>query len=216
MPRGIDKRKFPPKDRLSAIMSYVETLESLLQNHGIGFPKRPDALPPLYPSPAQKHNEAETPTWKNSSPQTALSVRRGSMLSEANSNTLATIIDQLTDTVGSMQIAEDGELHYFGATSNLHILHVGSLSLSDSPHIPANQGGHKEILRAYGVDHEVDEELEDHLIKLYFSWEDPNIPVVDQDTFFQERQRCRNGNEKSRKYSEVLTNAMCVLYVSVH
>jgi hypothetical protein len=210
MPRDVDKRKLLSKDRLSGVMGYVKTLEALLLDHGIALPDRPDMLRSMFAKNSDDHavprNETENPV---SAAQAPLSARRWSLPSET-SNNLSTVMEQLTDTVGSMQIAEDGEFHYFGATSNLHILHVGSLSLEETFLNASNQQRQEDILRAYGVDYEVDEELENHLIKLYFSWEDPNIPVVDQQVYFSERKQCRGSKTRSRKYSEALTNAMFV------
>ncbi|KUL85785.1 hypothetical protein ZTR_07393 [Talaromyces verruculosus] len=213
MPRDMDKRKLLSKDRLSAVMGYVKTLESLLLDHGIALPDRPDVVPPLFAKNNDNHavprNETENTIWRDLAAQASLSVRSWSLPSQT-SNNISTVMEQLTDTVGSMQIAEDGEFHYFGATSNLHILHVGSLSLPETFINASNQQRQEDILRAYGVDYEVDEELENHLVNLYFSWEDPNIPVVDQHVYFEEKKRCRSAKTKSRKYSEVLTNAMFV------
>lgn len=119
------------------------------------------------------------------------------------------LMDQLSGRIGSLQIAEDGQLRFYGATSNLHILHNGPLSLSRS-YFRSLQNG-EEMLRRTDVGHFVDTDLEDHLLKLYFCWEDPSIHVVDEDVFWRERNKCRASNQVSYVYSEVLTNAMCAV-----
>ncbi|OAL34833.1 hypothetical protein AYO20_05793 [Fonsecaea nubica] len=118
------------------------------------------------------------------------------------------LLDQLSGRMGSLQIAEDGQLRFYGATSNLHILHNGPLSLSRSKfRSPSEQGA--ELLHGAGVGHLVDESLEDHLLRLYFTWEEPSIHVVDESVYWRERMICKTTGQVSTLYSEVLTNAMC-------
>lgn len=117
------------------------------------------------------------------------------------------ILDQLSKRVGSLQIAEDGQLRYFGATSNLHILHNGPYSLHRSTIRSISDGG-ETILKRAGVGQYVDLELEDHLVKLYFTWEDPSIHIIDEEVYFRERARWKDKRQPSPFYSEVLTNAM--------
>lgn len=117
------------------------------------------------------------------------------------------LLDQLSGRIGSLQIAEDGQLRFYGATSNLHILHNGPLSLSRSNfRSPAEQGA--DLLTGAGVGHFVNESIEDHLLKLYFTWEEASIHVVDESVFWRERMECRIVGHFSSLYSEVLTNAM--------
>jgi hypothetical protein len=121
------------------------------------------------------------------------------------------LMDQLSGRIGSLQIAEDGQLRFYGATSNLHILHNGPMSLSRSKFRSASEDG-ANLLIGGGVGHQVSDELEDHLLKLYLCWEDPSIHVVDEGVFWRERHRCKTTNSSSSVYSEVLTNAMWVKY----
>lgn len=117
------------------------------------------------------------------------------------------LLDQLSGRMGSLQIAEDGQLRFYGATSNLHILHNGPLSLSRSKfRSPSEQG--TDLLRGAGVGHVVEDDIEDHLLKLYLAWEDPSIHVVEESVFWRERMVCKAGGHASSLYSEVLTNAM--------
>ena len=117
------------------------------------------------------------------------------------------LIDQLSGRIGSLQIAEDGQLRFYGATSNLHILHNGPMSLSRSKFRSLIEEG-ADLLNGGGVGHYVSEEFEDHLLKLYMCWEEPSIHVVDETVFWRERRRCKATNSTSSVYSEVLTNAM--------
>lgn len=114
----------------------------------------------------------------------------------------------LAARVGSLQLAEDGQLRYYGPTSNLNVRHNGFQSLSRSTirHV-ATEG--REVLARLGLDQPVPEQLERHLARLYFAWEDPVIHVVDEDTFFEEKERWRSGaTDCPYYYSETLNNAM--------
>jgi hypothetical protein len=117
------------------------------------------------------------------------------------------ITNSLAARIGSLQIAEDGQLRYYGPTSNLHLYHNGLQSLSRSTirHV-ATEGS--EVLRRAGLDQKMPLAVEMHLAHLYFSWEDPAIHVVDEEFFFLEKQKWIAGNKNTPYYSETLNNAM--------
>ncbi|MCP5916815.1 hypothetical protein NL317_32845, partial [Klebsiella pneumoniae] len=75
--------------------------------------------------------------------------------------------------------AEDGELRYYGPTSNLHVHPNGSHSLSclNIRHVETEGLG---VLERLGLAQEISLATEAHLAKLYFCWEDPAIHVVDE------------------------------------
>ncbi|KAF7557822.1 hypothetical protein G7Z17_g489 [Cylindrodendrum hubeiense] len=116
----------------------------------------------------------------------------------------------LAARTGSLRIAEDGQLRYYGPTSNLHAYQSDLQSLSQSTirHV-ATEGN--AVLKRLGLDYDVPPSLEEHLARLYFAWEDPAIHVVDEDTFFQEKQRWTAGERRSPYYSETLNNAVCAI-----
>lgn len=116
---------------------------------------------------------------------------------------------QLSDRMGALKIAEDGQLRFFGATSNLHMVHKGPLSVARSHFRSSSKEGIRQ-LEAAGVNHNVPIELEYHLLKLYFCWEDPSIHIVNEDWFWRERERYMAEDEfTSSGYSLSLVNAMC-------
>jgi hypothetical protein len=124
------------------------------------------------------------------------------------------LVDQLASSMGSLQIAEDGQLRFYGATSNLHLLVHGMRRTSHCIPFPTADDI-QSTLDAAGVGQSVDPELEEHLIKLYFCWEDPSIHLVQEETFYRERQKCKAGIGPSKFYSEVLVNAMCAVGASL-
>lgn len=116
---------------------------------------------------------------------------------------------QLTNRMGNLKIAEDGQLRFFGATSNLHMVHKGPLSVARSHFRSSSEEG-MQMLEAARVSHHVPVELEDHLLKLYFCWEDPSIHIVNEDWFWRERARFHTQSEAvTSAYSPSLASAMC-------
>ncbi|ETS79826.1 hypothetical protein PFICI_07355 [Pestalotiopsis fici W106-1] len=120
------------------------------------------------------------------------------------------ITNLLAARMGSLQIAEDGQLRYYGPTSNLHVHHSGFQSLSRS-HIRHVATEGSEVLKRHGLDQDVPPELELYLAKLYFTWEDPAIHVVDEETFFTEKRKWMTEKIASCYYSETLNNAICAI-----
>ena len=117
------------------------------------------------------------------------------------------ITNSLAARMGSLQIAEDGQLRYYGPTSNLHLYHNGLQSLSRSTIRHVSTEG-SEVLKRAGLDQKIPLAVEMHLAHLYFSWEDPAIHVVDEEIFFLEKQKWISGNKNTPYYSETLNNAM--------
>lgn len=119
------------------------------------------------------------------------------------------IMDQLSARIGAFQIAEDGQLRYFGATSNLHILHDGLLSSSQGSSRSVRDEGENVLARA-GLSRTPNPDLEKHLEDLYFRWEDPAIHVVDEDMYYLAKEAYNSGQDNTPFYSETLKSAMYV------
>lgn len=117
------------------------------------------------------------------------------------------IEEMLSARMGTLRLAEDGQMRYYGPTSNLHVQTGGSHFLSQSKiRQVATEGAG--VLRGLGLDRDVALSMELHLAKLYFTWEDPNVHAVDEEIYFQEKQRWTDGNRTTNYYSETLNNAM--------
>jgi hypothetical protein len=119
------------------------------------------------------------------------------------------IMDQLSARMGTFQIAEDGQLRYFGATSNLHILQNGVCAFSPALSRSVRADG-EDVLSRAGVGQKVDQDVERHLEDLYFRWEDPAIHVVDEEMYFLAKSAYYSGQDDGPFYSETLKNAMRV------
>lgn len=120
-------------------------------------------------------------------------------------------MELLVKRTGSLQFTEHGQLKYFGTTSNVHFLRTAI------PFQPGFHGAfgdsHETWLERAGVGYSFPREVEDHLIRLYFTWQNPYFNVVDRDTFMEARARALSGSPStmgptSSCYSELLVNAM--------
>ncbi|KAJ5958499.1 uncharacterized protein N7479_005649 [Penicillium vulpinum] len=221
----IDKRRMASKGKISTLVAYVQDLESLLRRHNLEFPPgRPaNFLPPLpTSSPSAVDAEPDTSEPLHGVADDTASIIKQSIFTVSNdspedtqehlsiSEEPSNHDNHLSDRMGSLQIAEDGQLRLFGPTSNLHISHVGPFPLFNS-NIRLIHWNEALILTAAGVNSHVDQELEDHLTKLYFAWENPNIPLVDERAYYQGKTCYRNLNQPNHRYSEVLNNAICAV-----
>ncbi|OAP65610.1 hypothetical protein AYL99_01582 [Fonsecaea erecta] len=118
------------------------------------------------------------------------------------------VINEISERMGTLQVTDDGELRYFGATSNLPLRDdTATFTQSAESTIARNRG--QRLLEAAGLSQHVDEALEDHLTNLYFTWQDPTFHVVDRDLYKQVRRSHRSRPGRSSYLSETLINAMC-------
>lgn len=119
------------------------------------------------------------------------------------------VMDRLSARIGAFQIAEDGQLRYFGATSGLHILPDGLSSLPRALSRSVRIEG-EEVLARAGLNRRIDHLIERHLEDLYFRWEDAAIHVLDEEMYFLAKSAYYSGEDGSPFFSETLKNAMWV------
>lgn len=198
-----DKRKIQRKDRTAALEARIELLENLLREHGIAVPEsNVELLSGL--TPVTSLNEIGPETGAN-------------LVDDGDGDDSKpkedSLVDQLSGRMGSLQIADDGQLRFYGPTSNLTILQNGPLSINATA-LHFSDDHWQQILNQAGVGQHVATELEDHLLKLYFCWEDPSIHVVDERIFWRERTDHAQALISSSTYSRLLTNAMCAVGAS--
>ncbi|KAF9887193.1 hypothetical protein FE257_010447 [Aspergillus nanangensis] len=104
----------------------------------------------------------------------------------------ANTIHRLSSRMGSLHMTERGHLKYFGATSNLHLL--------STHHLPVYHPFRKSLpfdlsisLASTGMEVEVSEDLETHLLRCFFAWESPLIHIIQEGVFLAERAKCIFG-----------------------
>lgn len=118
------------------------------------------------------------------------------------------VIEQLSHRIGTLKIAGDGHLRFYGATSNLNLVDVSATQQRQRPDARTVRHDGQDILNHLRVGQPVDQAMEDHLVELYFTWQNPSIYVVDKEMYMTARSRWRNEYDDTPFYSEVLTNAM--------
>ncbi|PYH67756.1 transcription factor domain-containing protein [Aspergillus vadensis CBS 113365] len=121
------------------------------------------------------------------------------------------VIEQISHRIGTLKIAGDGHLRFYGATSNLNLVDVSATQQRQRPDARTVRHDGQDILNHLRVGQPVDQALEDHLVELYFTWQNPSTYVVDKDMYMDARMKWRNDLIDTPFYSEVLTNAMCAI-----
>lgn len=123
------------------------------------------------------------------------------------------VIEQLSHRIGTLKIAGDGHLRYYGATSNLNLVDVSATQQRQRPDARTVRQDGQEILNYLGIGQHVEQALEDHLVELYFTWQNPSAYVVDKEMYMLARSNWRDEQNDTPFYSEVLTNAMYDSYL---
>ncbi|KAL2821157.1 fungal-specific transcription factor domain-containing protein [Aspergillus granulosus] len=121
------------------------------------------------------------------------------------------VIEQISHRMGTLKIAGDGHLRFFGATSNLNLVDVSATQQRQRPDARTVRHDGQDILNHLRVGQSVDQALEDHLLELFFTWQNPSIYVVDKEMYMTARSKWRDELDDTPFYSEVLTNAMCAI-----
>lgn len=81
--------------------------------------------------------------------------------------------------MGTLKLAGDGHLRYYGPTSNLNLVDVVATS-DKRPGLDARSVRHdgQDLLNHLRLGQHVEQSLEDHLIKLYFTWQNRGDELV--------------------------------------
>lgn len=119
------------------------------------------------------------------------------------------LVDQLSDRIGTLQVGARGHIRYYGPTSNFNLAQLPFPDVYAVFRTIRNDG--KDVLERLGLNKPIPAALEEHLTKLYFTWQDPTLHVVNRHMFYLARSRWEDG-EESPYYSESLQNALCVLF----
>ncbi|KAL4895370.1 fungal-specific transcription factor [Aspergillus ambiguus] len=121
------------------------------------------------------------------------------------------VIEQISHRIGTLKIAGDGHLRFYGATSNLNLVDVSATQQRQRPDARTVRHDGQDILNHLRVGQAVDEAMENHLVELYFTWQNTSTYVVDKEMYMIARAKWRNEFDDTPFYSEVLTNAMCAI-----
>lgn len=125
----------------------------------------------------------------------------------SSSDCVDDLVDQLSDRVGTLHIRPGGHIRFYGSTSNFNLLESPASDVSMNVHRTIRNDG-VEHLHRLGVNKEVPAEIEDHLMNLYFTWQDPSFHAVDRQMFEDAKVLWCDKREETSYYSEALRNAM--------
>ncbi|KAJ5975042.1 hypothetical protein N7481_008749 [Penicillium waksmanii] len=130
-------------------------------------------------------------------------------IDDANTTTdIEGLIDDLSDRVGTLRIGRGGKTLFFGPTSTFNLRDMPHSDTFDS-HRRMQSNDFNSPCRVE-ADKEVPSALEEHLISLYFSWQDPSFHVVDRKLYEDAKEKWF-AMEDTSFYSEALRNAMCAI-----
>ncbi|KAK7727254.1 hypothetical protein SLS63_007305 [Diaporthe eres] len=117
------------------------------------------------------------------------------------------VTNELSHRLGSLLMTDNGERHFYGATSNLHLARGGNLPVMCANRSDKGQKAQAR-LEAAGLDEDMGRNLEDHLVQLFFAWHNPSLYIVDEAIFTKARQDFQQGKQDTMFYSPFLMNAM--------
>jgi hypothetical protein len=117
------------------------------------------------------------------------------------------LIDEISDRVGTLRIGPGGKTHFCGPTSTFNL--TGVLESEEPGSRSINELYPLEYHDRSGSDLEIPSALEEHLINLYFCWQDPFCHVVDRNMYVEARRKWQEM-EDTPFYSEALRYAMYV------
>ncbi|OJD29688.1 fungal specific transcription [Diplodia corticola] len=120
------------------------------------------------------------------------------------------VTNQLSARLGSLLTGDNGERHFYGATSNLNLARSKTVAALYARRREKGRQAHAR-LEAAGVDQCISSDLEDHLLHLFFTWHNPSLYLVDRDIFRAARKRFEDGDRSTSFYSPFLLNAMCAV-----
>ncbi|THZ80470.1 hypothetical protein D6C84_07410 [Aureobasidium pullulans] len=124
------------------------------------------------------------------------------------------LVNQLSARLGSLRLAPDGKLRYFGTASNLHLIDNQNKSGENFMLHTPSRVNIQRLLEVADLSQAVDMQLEDHLLRLFFTWHNPSSYIVDEEVFYMARQSWFNTGVQNSYYNDVLKDAMCAIGAS--
>ncbi|KAJ0106945.1 hypothetical protein J7T55_011040 [Diaporthe amygdali] len=190
--------------RTSTGWDWNTTAESMPQGHVM----HPGYVP-MGPRPPGFPSSASTPGQQQSVSGGLGSSPTLDMDEATSPESVDELADQLSDRIGTLHIKPGGHIRFYGSTSNFNLLETPASDVTMNVHRTVRNDG-TEHLDRLGINKTVPPEIENHLMNLYFTWQDPSFHVVDRKMFEDARIKW-NGAEDTSYYSEALRNAICAL-----
>jgi hypothetical protein len=117
----------------------------------------------------------------------------------ASTSDIEGLVDEISDRVGTLKIGPGGKTRFYGPTS--------TFNLREMPSSDSYEACQPSPTYHYGPEEEIPAAVEDHLLDLYFTWQDPSFHVVDRFIYEEAKETWKNM-EDTPFYSEALRNAM--------
>jgi hypothetical protein len=91
-------------------------------------------------------------------------------------------LKEITETLGRLNVGEDGQLRYFGSQSNFHLIHG---NVSQVTTVTAAQARARGLAASsqLGWHVSIPIELQNHLLDLYWRWQNPWVYMVQKESF---------------------------------
>ncbi|CAD0106101.1 unnamed protein product [Aureobasidium uvarum] len=118
------------------------------------------------------------------------------------------LVNQLSARLGSLRLAPDGKLRYFGTASNLHLIENHNKSGENFMLHTPSRVNMQRLLEVADLSQVVDIQLEDHLLRLFFTWHNPSSYIVDEEVFYMARQSWFDTGVHNSYYNDVLKDAI--------
>ena len=109
------------------------------------------------------------------------------------------LVDEISDRLGTVKISNSGKTRFYGPTSTFNLREIPFLDSDEASYLSPSYSPEPE--------EEVPVSLEEHLLDLYFSWQDPLFHVVDRVIYEEAKEKWKNLQE-TPFYSDALRNAM--------
>ncbi|KAK5000898.1 hypothetical protein LTR66_000315 [Elasticomyces elasticus] len=119
------------------------------------------------------------------------------------------ITHQLANRFGRLQLAEDGQLRYYGATSHLHMMSQESVSFYQPSSCHMRDEGDAAVDIA-GLQWTPDADYESHLTRLLIAWHNPWVNEVDQQIYHREKIVYDSGRD-TPLYTPALSSAILAM-----
>ncbi|KAE8380468.1 fungal-specific transcription factor [Aspergillus bertholletiae] len=190
----------------------IPTAVSFTDNNGMPLSQPPQSEAAAANSLASRDPGAPMDVERDEEAPSQVNQNASAPLPEPNDNDSDSdeeVTNQMSCRLGRLQLTHHGQLRYFGSTSNLTLLDALVGVVPPSPR--SFQRDEQEVLENADLNINVDEELERHLIELYFAWQDPWLHAVDMDVFWKAQSRFLDEGSPTQYYSRALSNAMCAL-----
>ncbi|KAK4938766.1 hypothetical protein LTR10_020869 [Elasticomyces elasticus] len=161
-----NKRKPPSQRLVDALRARIKILKTQLKDYqGQSLDNDISSL-----------QASEEDSWSDSSDHEAV---------QDNDSAHRDPVKDITELVGRLNVGEDGELRYYGSPSNFHLLH-GFMKNKTSQPVEEVRYRASQACYQLGYDADAPVELQQHLLDIFWKWQNSWQYIVHQTAFLTE------------------------------